>query len=297
METINGKRYIIHQVDAKESLYSIARRYGVPITDLAQENPNAGSGIVVGQILRVPYIPRVKPKSIENGNTVHKVAPKETLFSISKLYDVSLDDLKSWNNLKDNSLNVGQDLIIRKKSNSVQIKPTETKPTETKPVETKTARGTHTVLEKETLYSISKMYGASLQQLKSWNNLTSDDVKPGQVIYVIEPMNDSAADVNKPTQEFKNSELVIGSEEVHEKGMATLMDGSDGVRKYFAQHKTVKPGTIMKVRNDATQREVFVRVISQLNANDDSIIKISKSAYDKLGATDTRFPVEIIRYK
>jgi len=91
--------------------------------------------------------------------------------------------------------------------------------------------------------------------------------------------------------------LVIGSEEIHEKGMAALMDGSEGNRKYFAQHKTVKPGTIMKVRNEATQREVFVRVVSQLNSTDDTLVKISKSAFEKLGATDTRFPVEVIRYK
>src|SRR5260221_1973215 len=115
METINGKQYVIHQVDPKETLFSISRRYGVPVTDLAQENPSAGSGLSVGQILRVPFIPRVKPRT-ENGNVVHKVAPKETMFSISKQYDVSLDDLKKWNNLTDNALNVGQDIVIKKKS-------------------------------------------------------------------------------------------------------------------------------------------------------------------------------------
>ncbi|MBS1680174.1 MAG: LysM peptidoglycan-binding domain-containing protein [Bacteroidetes bacterium] len=289
LETINGKQYIIHQVDAKETLYSISRRYRVPVNDLAQENPSAGSGISIGQLLRVPYIVKTKPRSTESGNTVHKVAAKETLFSISRLYGVSVDELKNWNNLKDNALNIGQDLLIQKKTLVA-----ETKPVEIKPTEVKAGRGTHKVAEKETLFSIAQTYGTTMQQLRTWNNLASDEVKPGQIIYVIQPITEAA---QTPAPEIKNTLLVIGSEEIHEKGMALLMEISGGDRKYLAQHKTAKPGTIMKVRNESTQREVFVRVVSVLNPTEDALVKISKSAYDKLGATDARFPVEIIRFK
>lgn len=293
METINGKQFIIHQVDAKETLYSISRRYRVPLTLLVEENPGAGSGLSIGQQLKVPYIPNTKPRA-ENGNTIHKVAPKETLFSISKMFDVTVDDLKNWNNLKDNSLNVGQDLVVRKKLVS-----------ETKIPDPKKLRGVHTVTEKETLFSISKMYGASIQQLKEWNKLSGDDVKPGQTLFVLPPAttNETASIepkqvlTTKPVQEIKISETVIGSEEVHEKGMATLLDGTDGNRKYLAQHRTAKTGTIMKVRNSANNQEVFVRVVAPLTSTDETLVKISKSAYDKLGAVDPRFAVEVIRYK
>lgn len=304
LETINGKQYIMHQVDAKETLFSISRRYRVPVTDLAQENPSAGSGLTVGQILKVPYIPRTKPRT-ENGNIVHKVAEKETLFSIAKHYDVSLTDLKKWNNLTDYNLNVGQDIVIKKKTTTVVEVP---KPTETKykAPETKPSRGMHTVTEKETLFSISKMYGASVMQLKEWNNLTTSELKPGQVIYVLAPITTnegyqanqtSASTVVKPVQEVKISESVIGSDEIHEKGMATLLEGTDGNRKYLAQHKTAKPGSIIKVRNEANKQEVFVRVIGTLNSADETLVKISKSAYDRLGTTDQRFAVEVIRFK
>lgn len=303
METINGKQYIIHQVDPKETLFSISRRYGVPVTDLAQENPSAGSGLSVGQILKVPYIPRVKPRS-ENGNIVHKVAPKETLFSISKQYNVTLDDLKKWNNLADNSLNVGQDIVIRKKTEVAEvIKPTNEP--KYKIPDAKTLRGVHTVTAKETLFSISKMYGASIQQLKDWNNLTTSELKPGQMIYVLPPVSanetyqasQSVQAVTKPVQEIKISESVIGSDEIHEKGMATLLEGTDGNRKYLAQHRSAKPGSIIKVRNEANKQEVFVRVIGQLNSTDETLVKISRSAYDRLGSSDQRFAVEVIRFK
>lgn len=301
LEMINGKQFIIHQVDAKETLFSISRRYGVPVTDLAQENPSAGSGLSIGQILRVPYIPRTKPRT-ENGRIVHKVAPKETMFSISKQYGVTLDDLKKWNNLTDNALNVGQELII-KKSAQPEVAKTETK---YKVPDPKTLRGVHTVTASETLFSISKMYGASVTQLKEWNNLTTSELKPGQVIYVLPPMNmkesytstaSTETNLPKSTQEIKISESVIGSDEIHEKGMASLLEGTEGTRKYLAQHKTAKTGSIIKVRNEANKQEVFVRVIGQLNTTDETLVKISRSAYDRLGSVDQRFAVEVIRFK
>jgi LysM repeat protein len=227
------------------------------------------------------------------------VALKETLFSISKLYGVSLDELKKWNNLTDNSLNVGQELIIKKSTQPEVIK-TEPK---YKVPDSKTLRGVHTVTASETLFSISKMYGATVTQLKEWNNLTTSELKPGQVIYVLPPVSTKdtyvSTDVSqpKPTQEIKISESVIGSDEIHEKGMASLLEGTDGNRKYLAQHKTAKTGSIIKVRNESNKQEVFVRVIGQLNTSDETLVKISRSAYDRLGSVDQRFAVEVIRFK
>lgn len=299
LETINGKQFIIHQVDPKETLYSISRKYGVAVALIREENPTVDAGLAVGQIVKVPYTPRTKPK-FDNGTIVHKVSAKETLYSISKMYDVSVDDLKAWNNLKDNSLSVGQDLNIRKKG----------KPEMTKVPDMKTVRGVHTVTENETLFSISKMYGASVQQLKEWNNLTSNELKPGQTIFVLPPVH-ALSETNRPAEgnqtttqvvkpaidEIKISESVIGADEIHEKGAAELIEGTDGNRKYLAQHKTAKVGTIMKVRNEITNREVFVRIVGPLNTDGGTVIKVSKSAFDRLGATDPKFNVELIYYK
>ncbi|MDZ7646035.1 MAG: LysM peptidoglycan-binding domain-containing protein [Cytophagales bacterium] len=47
---------------------------------------------------------------------MHKVTAGETLFSISRLYDVSVDEIKAWNSLPSNSLSMGQELVIKKKS-------------------------------------------------------------------------------------------------------------------------------------------------------------------------------------
>ena len=317
METINGKQFIIHQIDEKETLYSISRRYNVPITAILEVNPTADGGLATGQLLKVPYVFKGnKAQAQPGGDRIHKVAPKETLFSISNLYDVSVDDIKAWNNLKDNSLSTGQSLIIKKKS---------TLSTEANKLpETKSLTGVHTVAPKESMYSIARLYGITVQQLKEWNGIDGSELKIGQTLFIAQPMYNTTevkTDQNKVTeikepvepvkQEVKPiqtqkettitiSEKVIGSDEVKEGGLAELIEGTEGNRKYLGLHRTAKVGTILKVRNELNNREVFVRVAGPLpntGVNTNLVIKISKSAYDRLGAIDQRFRVEVTYYK
>ncbi len=317
METINGKQFIIHKIDDKETLYSISRRYGVAITAILEVNPTADGGLASGQLLKVPYVAKgVKAKTQSGGDRVHTVAPKETLYSISKLYDVSVDDIKAWNNMKDNSLSTGQQVIIKKKS---------TVSTEAdKLPETKSLTGVHTVAPKESLYSIARLYGITVQQLKDWNGLQDSELKIGQTLFVAQPMYgkqvvkteqnkviEPAEPVETLKQESKTiqepkettiiiSEKVSGTDEVKQGGLAELIEGTEGNRKYLALHRTAKTGTILKVRNELNNREVFVRVAGPLpdtGINTNVVIKISKSAYDRLGAIDQRFRVEVTYYK
>jgi LysM repeat protein len=316
LETINGKQFVIHQIDAKETLYSISKRYGVPITSILENNPTADGGLSTGQLLKVPYVPKAKPQSQvqPGGDRKHIVAPKETLYSISKLYDVSVEDIKAWNNLKENSVSVGQELIIKKKTSM----PADV----SKMSETKSITGIHTVAAKESLYSIAKLYGVTVQQLQQWNGLSGFEVKVGQTLFITQPMNTKATEVKTTeikTQEVKEtqpvvkpdtrattettitiSEKVMGSDEVKEGGLAELIEGTEGNRKYLALHRTAPVGTILKVRNELNNREVFVRVAGPLpntGINNNVVIKISKSAYDRLGAVDQRFRVEVTYYK
>src|SRR5688572_8408861 len=114
-ETVNGKVFVIHSVGEKETLYAISRRYGASIESILQYNPTADAGLEIGQILKIPYVPK---KVVRAGGTTHTVAAKETMFSISKMYGVTVDELKQWNNLSDNTLSIGQQLIIKKGSSA-----------------------------------------------------------------------------------------------------------------------------------------------------------------------------------
>jgi LysM repeat protein len=334
LETVNGQTFIVHLVGDKETLFGLSKRYGVTVARILEFNPTADGGIEAGQLLKVPYVPKGRTQTSEG--TVHKVQPKETLFSISRMYSVSVDDIKSWNNLKDNALSVGQDILIRKAGSpsTTVTTTTQVRPTETNQQGTKSLKMTHTVAPGETLFSISKTYGITVDQIKSWNGIQNNELKVSQVIYVQQPMFQPGSETTKTEapktstststvqvtrqestpavtsstqtqpaiagQPVKISENVLGTDEVHELGLAELIDGSDGNRKYLALHRTAKPGSILKVRNELNNREVFVRVAGSLpntGVNDKLVIKISKSAYDRLGGVDQKFRVEVTYYK
>jgi LysM repeat protein len=347
VETVNGKVFVVHKVDDKETLYSIARRYGASVDAIRSSNPELTSTLEVGQIIKVPYTPKSKSSAPTASGRTHKVAPKETMYSISRSYGVSVDDLKKWNNLTDNSLSVGQELIVQKPSQS-SARNTEVKSTAAPSNDAAPGR-THTVATKETLFSIARQYKVSVAQIRSWNSLQSDELQVGQTIYVSAPgerkeTQSSTVAVSQPketrtetqptttsietttartetqpsrtdqpatqktepvasttkSQTIRISESLKNSDEITEAGIAELIEGTDGNRKYLALHRTAPVGTILKVRNEMNNREVFVRVMGKLpdtTLNDKLIIKISRSAYDRLGAIDPRFRVELTYYK
>jgi len=92
----------------------------------------------------------------------HIVVAGDTFYSLSKKYNVSIESLKTLNNIEDNSLDIGQKLLI-KKAKSV-----------TKPY------AKHLVVKGDTLYSLSKKYDVTVAYLKELNNLTSNDLPLGQ---------------------------------------------------------------------------------------------------------------------
>jgi LysM repeat protein len=354
IETVNGKIFVVHQVGEKETLYGISKRYGTTVDAIVQYNPAASGGLSIGQILKVPYTKTTAPatantKAGGGGGIIHVVAAKETMFSISKAYGVSVDDIRQWNNLTDNTLTIGQEIVIKKR-NTAATNNTTTPPVNNRQTTTSAATntsGTHTVEAKETLYSIANKYDITVPQLKEWNNLQSNELDIGQTIFVKQPsrsttpmQKDTSVTTQQPvvtsrqtttTQPVKNdvptaktdtppvkndtppretvktntetiriSEAVKNGDEILEKGIAELIEGTDGNRKYLALHRTAPVGTILKVKNELNNREVFVRVMGKLPdtaLTDKVVIKISKSAYDRLGAIDPRFRVEVTYYK
>ena len=344
VETINGKVFVIHKVDEKETLFAISRRYRSSVDEIIQYNKGAADGLEIGEILKVPYTPKVTVKP--GDGVVHEVVAKETMFSISRKYGVTADEIRQWNNLTDNTLSIGQRLVIKKKSQSTT---TATTPLNKTP-DAISSSGIHTVAEKETIFSITRKYGITADQLKKWNDIEGNELKIGQTLYVTapkenlsvvkktdsvktirnnpavstnpvqtsnpvnippveprkdpeprkEPVTTNPQETSTPTQTIRISESVSNGSETIEAGLAELIEGTEGNRKYLALHRTAPIGTILKVRNEMNNREVFVRVMGKLPdtaLTNKLIIRISKSAYDRLGAIDQRFRVEVTYYK
>jgi membrane-bound lytic murein transglycosylase D len=122
-----------------------------------------------------PEPPRATP-------SVHKVAAGETLFRISQMYGVSVEELKRLNNLPDNTIKVGQEIRL---SPSNQAAPSSS----STPSVNRAADGSivHTVLPGETLFRLGQTYGVSIEDIKRWNNLPDNTIMVGQKIRIVKP--------------------------------------------------------------------------------------------------------------
>lgn len=182
-----------HTVERGETLYSIARQYDIPLSELRSWNNLSGSEIEVGQQLYVS-----KPGST---TISYSVKPGDTLFGISKQFSVTIAELKEWNNLQTNSLEVGQRLTIHQaqaevgtgtgagKTGSGQPSLPATQPDTTQSIigaNTGTGGSTKNYIVKsgDTLYDIARAHNMSVAQLKALNNLTSNTLRVGQRLAV-----------------------------------------------------------------------------------------------------------------
>jgi rare lipoprotein A (peptidoglycan hydrolase) len=113
------------------------------------------------------------------------------------------------------------------------------------------------------------------------------------------PAKETIKPVEKKEEVISISENVADSDEIKETGAAEIMEGTESTRKYLALHRTIKVGSIVKVKNEATNKEVFVRVSGSMPAGTDEkiVIKISKAAFERLGGTDNSLQAEVTYYK
>ncbi len=119
--------------------------------------------------------------------STHTVQKGETLFSIAQQYEVSIDQIKEWNNLESNQLQPGQILKVTPGKSTAEPKSTDTEPTAGEPDDTKASSSYYLVKNGDTLYEIARAHDMSVQQLKSLNNLTSDNIRVGQRLLVRQP--------------------------------------------------------------------------------------------------------------
>jgi len=187
--TVSAKqeKYTKHTVANGETINMIAQKYKVTPYDIYSLNPDSQNGIQQNSVLLIPTSASVvvinsSQNTSQNKNTdSHLVQPKETLYSISKQYGVTIDALKTANgDLLNDGLKIGLNIKIPK-SGSVQnvavskpeeinkvIDPVESKPAVVKP--TPKGETTYHIIEpKETKYGISKKYGMTILELERLN--------------------------------------------------------------------------------------------------------------------------------
>lgn len=160
-----------HTVKQGETLFSIAREYDVDVQKVQEWNNLGGNELSVGQTLLI------KEPSSDTAIT-HTVQSQETLFSISKQYNVSIAEIQNWNELSNNNVEVGQKLTIYPSEASNQQQ-------QSLVVENETERNSYyTVKSGDSLYRIAEEHDMSVDELKSLNDLSSDNISVGQRLTV-----------------------------------------------------------------------------------------------------------------
>lgn len=167
-----------HIVKPKETLYSLAKQYGVSVADLKEWNPSVEKeGLKIGQeiVVSKTYKPSagtdvVSVKEIKSKTEFsnHVVKTGETLFSLSKQYNISIDDLIALNPQLKDGLKISDTLKIKKES---KIEVTQTSATKY-----------YTVKQSETLYSISKQFNVSEEVLTQLNPELNFGLKEGMLL-------------------------------------------------------------------------------------------------------------------
>ena len=190
---IDGVKYRVHSVEKGETLYSLSKRYGVPIEEMVASNPALSDGLKAGQKLKIPFDgsrtekAEKKPKRKFN---VHVVAKGETLYSISRRYAISVDALMADNgNIDPSKLSVGTKLYIRK-SEIGQTDATEARQELQRHSEVMSSVadggfGYHVVHSGETASDIAQRFGTKETDLLALNGYSrASDLKEGSIIKV-----------------------------------------------------------------------------------------------------------------
>lgn len=277
VENKDGKKVILHQLEPKESYYSLSRKYNLNAKDLIAFNAN--KALKVGDVIKVPTnfdfantptndadVPSGSDSPLPGGGATvtsqatdyieYKVGSKETLFAIAKRFGVTVEAIKEANNLADNSLKADQVIKIPNT-----------------PVETAAAdpNANKRVISNEELNTAS---GGTLAT-NSTEEISNDTEEPKS---------------ETPANRY-------GIKQVTANGVGIWMDDLNGeTGKMLALHNAAPVGTVIKITNPMTNRTTYAKVVGKFNEtseNRDAIIVISKSVASLIGVIDRRFQVNI----
>jgi len=184
---MDGKVYYIHIVKKGQTLYSISKAYNVVQSDIVAVNPDAAVTLKENMSLKIPeaamYAGEVQLKQSDD-YTYHIVEAGQTLYSIANKYHTNIEELKKCNpELEVSNIQVNQVIKIPKPKDTSRTD--VIKPPVTSNHKDTSAYISHTVVLQETMYSISKKYNVSVEQIKAANaSIIKDELQTGEILRI-----------------------------------------------------------------------------------------------------------------
>jgi LysM repeat protein len=293
-----------HTVGAKETLFSIGRQYNVHPRELATYNKIPfETGLTIGQVLKIPAQKTMTPVPADNtannkteNNTTsntetnnsnstvevktqaqknlvpvyHTVLKKENLFQIRMKYNkVSIDSIKKWNSLENESLSEGMKLIVG--------------------YENGTDNKSNSSFDK---YPVSNNSSSDFKTDRA-NKLEKDETPSYSNITPTSGPKVTAEGGGYFRGAFV-SQSANKNNGVEEEGKAAAFKSTSGWDdgKYYCLHNTAPSGTIVKITNKLNQKVIYAKVldvIPDISQNKGIFLRLSKAGAEELGVTEEQF--------
>lgn len=263
---------VVHTVEKGQTIYSIAREYKLKPDDIRKQNPSIDESYAIqpGQILRIA-IPKGKEEKESFEKLVkkpifHYVTEQQTLYSISKMYNVSVDDLKLWNRLQNNSIGLGQELVIGWKFSSEN----EQKP---------------------------KIEAVQSQIDDNTIHLAEPEKKPVAPQKKVQKKTSFSSSKQQLLKERYLSDIQ-GQPTKNKKGVSIWFSSGNKMMNsaYYGLFSHVPVGSVVRVTNLMNKRVVYIKVIGSLpntSENTGALIKLTPAARRILGTTDKKARVRV----
>ena len=268
VHVVDGKTYILHEVEHGETLYAISKHYGVSIEDITAANAIIQQNqIQVGQVLKIPVPESLEVDSLsdnaENSNIVvnnpndqeaevvqYIVKKGETLYSIAKKYGTSVEDIMKLNHLSDHNISEGQILIIKSTVGEVAAADTMT---------------------------FEEAIDSTLEVGRP------DDKKPD---------NEQEDEISLRYKEMLSAGNYY---ELEKEGLVSWIDDAASFSNgFYALHESLPVGTLIKITNLINHRAIYAKVIGNLPPSDQHIVlKLPADARKQLVVYDEKFLVQI----
>jgi LysM repeat protein len=319
-ESKNGKTYVLHRVEAGQTLYAVMRKYKTTIKALKDANPGMKDNLSVGQTVRVLTESRAVPAKAP-ANVAAK-EPEKKPDNTKLVLDYEIQP-KANPPVKVEEEKVENVKVEEKKEvENPPAKDPETDKVEAKPSTVPAKMGIHRVEGGQSLYGIAVKHGVLMADIRRWNGLTSDQLRSGQELIVSEHTYQDYLKKNKldsakltevrkanpekmppppHAEDLTNADLpepkiANTGKRILETGVAEVLDGTDINNKYLALHRTAPVGSLIQVKNVNNSQSIWVKVIGKLpdiSANNRIIIKLSARAQEKLSPGGRQFIAEI----
>lgn len=367
-----------HKIAKGETLYAIAKKYHVTVGALEKANGLTGeSKLKPGQVLTIPSgaaapakpaaeskpattgskttadskpaekpkssttvaksttntkaEPTAKPKTATTTDTetkpagAHVVKKGESLYSLARVYGVTVHNLREANGLADDAgVKVGQHLVIPSKNPDAAYKPAESKPSGTEPVKDKAQMG-HEYLSSHDMPAREKPKAPEKKEEEIRIVEASTPVKVSDEKPTTPPVTDQPKEVvkkevvkeektppAKPAESALNSDVAPadyatvydgyatkGRRKVVYRGIGGFLKSENPGNQYLALYNYADMGSILKVTNLMSKQVIYVKVIGkvpQADVQGDIILKLSSEAAGQLKVNEEKFLVEVSSY-